>query len=85
MKTTLFAVLLFFCSAAFSSQADFADLYERHSASVVTVYTASVQVNGGQSRTSQGVGSGVLIEDDQILTAAHVVDNAHIILSLIHI
>ncbi len=79
MKTAIFAIFLFFCSAAFAAQPDFADLYEKHSASVVTVYTASVQVNGGQSRTSQGVGSGVLIENNQILTAAHVVDDAKII------
>ncbi len=56
---------------------DFADLYAQHAKSVVTVYTVSVAVEGGQMKTASGVGSGVLIEEDQILTAAHVVDSAH--------
>lgn len=62
-----------------AAPADFADLYESHSASVVTVYTASVSRLEGAPRASRGVGSGVLIEEDQILTAAHVVDGAHAI------
>jgi len=74
-------VLLFLGNAthAMSSEADFADLYETHSKSVVTVYTASTTVKNGKRANAQGVGSGVLIEADQILTAAHVVDGAQII------
>lgn len=77
MKAILLTALLLIWSSVYS--ADFATLYATHSASVVTVYTASVQVQGGKARTSRGVGSGVLIEDNQILTAAHVVDGASII------
>lgn len=59
--------------------ANFADLYEAHSKSVVTVYTASISQKGKSARTAKGVGSGVLIQENQILTAAHVVDGAHVI------
>lgn len=76
-KTIAFTIALTFWTTV--SATDFARLYEAHAASVVTVYTASVQIEGGRARTSRGVGSGVLIEDDQILTAAHVVDGANII------
>jgi len=62
-----------------SYAADFADLYERHSKSVVTVYTTSVSISKGIPKKSRGIGSGVLIEKDQILTAAHVVDGASFI------
>jgi len=65
--------------SASTNEADFADLYEKHSKSVVTVYTASIVTKGGAKRQSKGVGSGVLIEENQILTAAHVVDGAHLI------
>jgi len=53
---------------------DFEKLYKDHSDSVVTVYTASVSFENDQERLNTGVGSGVLIEGDQILTAAHVVE-----------
>ena len=62
-----------------SHSGDFADLYEKHSKSVVTVYTTTISTKNGSPKASQGVGSGVLIEEDQILTAAHVVDGAHTI------
>ncbi|MBX2837834.1 MAG: trypsin-like peptidase domain-containing protein [Gammaproteobacteria bacterium] len=77
MKLTLLVIGLLF--SATIKAADFAQLYETHSDSVVTVYTASVQMEGGKANTSRGVGSGVLIENNQVLTAAHVVDNANII------
>jgi serine protease Do len=77
MKSIALTLLLIvFCSA---NAADFAGLYKTHSDSVVTVYTASVKIEAGRARTSQGVGSGVLIENNQILTAAHVVDGANVI------
>ncbi len=79
MKTFIFSLLLFIASASNATDADFADLYEANADSVVTVYTASIQISQGQPRSSQGVGSGVLIEDNQILTAAHVVDDASVI------
>lgn len=58
---------------------DFADLYENHSNSVVTVHTAGVSLENGSPRKARGVGSGVLIEKDQILTAAHVVENSQFV------
>jgi len=79
----LFLGLIFLClgSAAQATgyDADFADLYENHSESVVTVYTVSLTIKDGRQASAQGVGSGVLIEADQILTAAHVVDGAQAI------
>ncbi len=77
ISTILF--LLTSVASATGFDADFADLYEKHSKSVVTVYTQSIAIQGNKPRRSQGVGSGVLIEEDQILTAAHVVDGAHAI------
>ncbi len=74
-----FLILVSSIATAAASTADFADLYEQHSKSVVTVYTTTVSTQGGIPRPSRGLGSGVLIEEDQILTAAHVVDGAHAI------
>jgi len=48
----------------------------RYEANFADVYTASLTIKDGKPASSQGVGSGVLIEADQILTAAHVVDGA---------
>ncbi|OED42799.1 hypothetical protein AB833_05560 [Chromatiales bacterium (ex Bugula neritina AB1)] len=76
------ALLLFLTlsSTAHSRQpADFAELYEAHSDSVVTVNTVSVTIQGQSRRTQKGLGSGVLIKSDQIMTAAHVVDGAQVI------
>jgi len=60
-------------------EANFADLYETHSESVVTVYTASLSITNGNYDSSKGVGSGVLIDADHILTAAHVIKSAQVI------
>lgn len=77
MKLLSFIALWTFVSVSVAAErADFADLYEEHSSSVVTIYTTGVSFDGDNPRQVQGVGSGVLIEKDQILTAAHVVDGA---------
>ena len=73
----LAALLILSCSVAMA--ADIAKLYEQHSDSVVTVYTESLSFEGKQPRRKNSVGSGVLIEQDQLLTAAHVVDGAKVI------
>jgi S1-C subfamily serine protease len=53
---------------------DFSDLYEALSPSVVTIHT---RVFDAQNRSYQnGLGSGVVIEKDKIITAAHVVHTA---------
>jgi serine protease Do len=59
---------------------DLADLFDTTKNSVVTIYTAeNVNVGAGDPltyATSMGLGSGVLIRTDMVLTAAHVVANA---------
>ncbi len=59
---------------------DLADLFDRNKYSVVTIYVAENVSDGtGDPKTytsSQGLGSGVLVKEDVILTAAHVVANA---------
>ena len=64
-------------SAGHAKELDFAALYEAHSASVVTIYTASTKA--GSRQAQRGLGSGVLIENDRVITAAHVIQSAQII------
>jgi serine protease Do len=63
---------------------DLADLFEDHKRSVVTIYVQeSVSSGTGDPRTftdNMGLGSGVLVRDNIILTAAHVVGNAEAIM-----
>lgn len=70
--------LLVFMLLAYSFTAnaqDFADLYEDTSPSVVTIHTATVS-SSGQNVTPSGLGSGVLIEEGLVITAAHVIQSA---------
>jgi len=57
-----------------------ADLFEANKHSVVTIYVAeSLSTGEGDPRTfasSMGMGSGVLVREDVVLTASHVVGNA---------
>lgn len=68
----------------FTLAQDLSDLFETHKYSVVTIYTAEdVNPGAGDPRTftsNMGLGSGVLIRDNYILTAAHVVANAKAIM-----
>lgn len=77
-KTALVAVLALMASSAFSQ--NLADLFEQNKQSVVTIYVKeSVNTGAGDPRTfasNDGLGSGVLIRDNLILTASHVVANA---------
>ena len=63
---------------------DLADLFEVNKYSVVTIYTSEdVNTGSGDPRTfasNMGLGSGVFIRDNYILTAAHVVGNAKYIM-----
>lgn len=74
-------VLLFVALVSMKSFAaelpDYAELYSAHSDSVVTVHTLSSSAGSTQPRS--GLGSGVLIDEDRILTANHVIDSAQLI------
>ena len=73
----IFLLSIFAVAGHAAERADFAALYAAHSDSVVTVETQSLIIKGQSRRTESGLGSGFLIERDQIMTAAHVVDGAH--------
>jgi len=79
MKKTLILAVLALASYSLTAQS-LADLFETNKHSVVTIYVAeSVSTGQGDPRTftdNMGLGSGVLIKDNVILTAAHVVGNA---------
>jgi len=47
---------------------------------VVTVLTKELKVTNGVSSASGGLGSGVMISDELILTAAHVINTANLIM-----
>jgi len=50
------------------------DLYERLNPAVVTVRTKATQIRAQQEQTVGGLGSGTLIKENWVLTAAHVVE-----------
>ena len=72
-------VVIFLCMNTVSAQEiDYAKLYATLSPSVVTIHTATRQ--SGKTKIEASVGSGFLTEPDLIMTAAHVVRNADLIL-----
>ncbi len=79
MKKTLLLAAVALLAQQITAQ-DLADLFETNKHSVVTIYVAeSVSAGTGDPRTftsSMGLGSGVLVKDDVVLTASHVVANA---------
>lgn len=79
MKKSIY-LAVFACVSMHLSAQDWATLFETNKRSVVTVYTAeSVSTGTGDPRTftaSLGLGSGALINESMVLTAAHVVGNA---------
>jgi S1-C subfamily serine protease len=78
--TLLLAVTLPAVAAAHEAGRDLADVFSRVDPAVVeiqTVSSTSVRQRGGITATSElGLGSGVLIAPDQVLTASHVVEAA---------
>ena len=79
MKKTLIFTFLAVLVLPLTAQ-NLADLFETNKHSVVTIYVAeSLSTGEGDPRTftsSMGLGSGILVTEDVILTAAHVVANA---------
>ncbi|MEN8203842.1 MAG: trypsin-like peptidase domain-containing protein [Bacteroidota bacterium] len=79
MKKTVFLAVVALITMQLTAQ-DWAGLFETHKRSVVTIYTAeTVNAGTGDPRTfasSMGLGSGVLVRNNMVLTAAHVVGNA---------
>ena len=79
MKKNLILAVLTLLSFSLTAQS-LADLFESNKHSVVTIYVAeSVSEGTGDPRTftdNMGLGSGVLVKDDVVLTASHVVANA---------
>lgn len=66
-----------FTSTNATAQAyDFSSLYEELSPAVVTVYTKELKITDGVSGEQKGLGSGVMITDELIITATHVVKAA---------
>ena len=68
----------FICSITISNAQEIASLYKQVNKSVVTIITESKFLNDDQQLVNdESIGSGVLIsKKGEILTAAHVVDNA---------
>ncbi len=79
MKNILFFAVLAWMANSASAQ-NLADLFEVNKRSVVTIYVMeSLSAGTGDPRTfasNEGLGSGVLIRDNMVLTASHVVANA---------
>ena len=79
MKKYILMAGIFLLTQQISAQ-NLADLFEHNKRSVVTIYTAeTVSAGTGDPRTftsSMGLGSGVLVRENIVLTAAHVVGNA---------
>ena len=75
-KITLQAFLLFLYGTTTFAQ-DLAELYERTNPAVVVILTEQKElVSTGQKTktvTAEGLGSGFMISDIQVITAAHVV------------
>lgn len=74
----IFSLISLLCLTQWSIAQDIAELYRKVNSSVVTVLTESkVVTENHQVATDDGIGSGVLIsKDGEILTAAHVVNDA---------
>lgn len=81
-KILFFAVFAWMASSADAQ--NLADLFEKSKGSVVTIYVMeSLSAGTGDPRTfasSEGLGSGVLIAGNIVVTASHVVANADAIM-----
>jgi serine protease Do len=79
MKKTILLSVIVWMVISVNAQ-NLADLFENNKRSVVTIYVQeTVSAGTGDPRTftsDEGLGSGVLIRDNMVLTASHVVANA---------
>ncbi len=79
MKKIILLIVIPLMAVSGYSQ-NLADLFEQNKQSVVTIYVKeSMNTGSGDPRTfvsNEGLGSGVLIRDNIVLTASHVVANA---------
>jgi len=75
----VFVPLLLVSHSLQASNVDYAALYEKVSESVVTIKTGTVTVSNAGFAMTPGLGSGILIEPQLIMTAAHVIDNADLV------
>ncbi len=78
-RSCLLAVIasLFISLSAMAKAYDFSSLYEKLSPSVVTILTKELKVTNGVASAKGGLGSGVMISDELILTATHVIETAN--------
>lgn len=81
---TLIGLMLFCCLTAANAR-DYSDLFAKVNASVVVLHTFdspdNTPIRKGDTVSSSGIGSGVIISDDgKILTAAHIVQTADAVL-----
>lgn len=77
-KFQIFTILSVFFFFSISAQ-DLSEVYEKVSPSVVAIFTEEKVImttdsNTTQTMTSNGFGSGFMISDKLIVTAAHVVE-----------
>jgi len=81
-------IFIFLTSICVEAQEDMTVLYEKVQKAVVTIYSTSQEVsNQGPKKgtvTIQGLGSGFMISDRKIITAAHVVQVAEDIIVQFH-
>ncbi|WP_282124485.1 S1C family serine protease [Algibacter mikhailovii] len=76
-KTLLFPILLILFSPTIQAQ-DISNIYEKVSPAVVAIFTEENTIitessNNSQTVTSGGLGSGFMVSDQLVVTAAHVV------------
>ena len=74
------SVNLFIATNAVAQAYHFSTLYEELSPTVVTVHTKELKVTNGVSSAKEGLGSGVMVSDELILTATHVINTANLIM-----
>lgn len=81
--SALFMIIIGLCPFSVDGQ-DFSGLYNRLNPSVVTILTAETVFSNGTVSEGNGLGTGVLISERLIMTAAHVVGSAGVITVKFH-